>query len=873
MLRAAVLGVTLTLFAGQALAQAETTRFSNWEFAPPPMTKTAERSAERLVLKLDASVPGPGGSITIYAGRPAKAGLAALLDEEWKKLVRGKQLRAAEPDAEVELAGGTKGLQRNAPNPAGGYFSLTAYAAKGGVNFLVLEASDEIANGVMSGLSFGFLMSLQVHPVGGAAAPSALAAQTAKPDLKPQPPGPDPYDSINWARPKIVMRTTRDLDEVEIQSAMSEFIGKNRVLLGGVAPKKVSFSDAIATARKAVGYGARTKYLDALRKHPKLQSRSQLVDSAAFMVLAGRPHDALTRLLVAQERWPLDPEVLFNLAGLLAQGRLANESLAILDEMTRRGARHHIGFGIDPKSGTDYLRGYNLMQLGRFAEADALVSKVATRLPQFGEAALTAALLAHQQGKKPVAPFIGGYYRRAQGPMTTPGHEKDQGQGGSGAGKKEAPPAPESRPDWTDLDDSVVLSVVHFVDVSRGKPGKLPSIYQPTAIDDALKYQGWYKSQLPLHEAEAEALAEKSRRLGERWRSKIPPGPQHEYYDEIWRMFTEANARMPEIQRLLRKRDRAIQDSTEASERFNDWFFAKLQKISERHKYDSAKACPEVKELVLQTHDSLRVHVQAVDLAERRLHRVWHRYATALGTLVGDPDFRAYLNHEINYANQTSYWGLVGNMWQSTAYAEYAKACPGEGVKPEWSKNTEGSELAPCDDSATAALSVQSGPFSMSFSCDAVTLGLEIDVGPVEVSGEATVEQTGRVRETKAGGKYKLPGFELSGSRSRDASGRTVDKVGAEASVIPGLSGRADVTMDSQGETSVYMGGKAGVDMKGGGVEVAAYQDSGVVITAKDGAITDVALRSTSTAKATVGGAGFSQSTTHTMSLFPTPGR
>ena len=52
-----------------------------------------------------------------------------------------------------------------------------------------------------------------------------------------------------------------------------------------------------------------------------------------------------------------------------------------------------------------YLRGYNLMQLGRFAEADALVSKVATRLPQFGEAALTAALLAHQQGKKPVAPF------------------------------------------------------------------------------------------------------------------------------------------------------------------------------------------------------------------------------------------------------------------------------------------------------------------------------------------------------------------------------------------------------------------------------------------------------------------------------------
>ena len=55
----------------------------------------------------------------------------------------------------------------------------------------------------------------------------------------------------------------------------------------------------------------------------------------------------------------------------------------------------------------------------------------------------------------------------------------------------------------------------------------------------------------------------------------------------------------------------------------------------------------------------MRVHVQAVDRATRRLHRRWHQYATALGTLTADPDFRAYLDAHIKASSQATYGMLL----------------------------------------------------------------------------------------------------------------------------------------------------------------------------------------------------------------------
>lgn len=142
---------------------AQTTRFSNWEFTPPDLMQKAMQTGDELVLKLNPSIPGKGGTITLRAGQSLKGKLAAHLDTEWKRAVAGRKLRQPEPDESTELSDGTKGLKRGAWTADGGYFSVTAFQAPGGINYLIFDAGDEMANGTMGGLMFSFMMTLKLH--------------------------------------------------------------------------------------------------------------------------------------------------------------------------------------------------------------------------------------------------------------------------------------------------------------------------------------------------------------------------------------------------------------------------------------------------------------------------------------------------------------------------------------------------------------------------------------------------------------------------------------------------------------------------------------------------------------------------------------
>jgi tetratricopeptide (TPR) repeat protein len=151
-------------------------RFSNMEFEPPAMMNKAEQTKDILVLKTDPSIPGAGGTITLMAGRPLKGALSAQFDAEWQKLTKGKKLLKSEPDEETELTDGSRGLSRSAQTPAGGVFTLSVYEAPKGINFIVMDAKDEMAAQMIGGGSFIFLMSLKLHPVGQA---TALAQSSA----------------------------------------------------------------------------------------------------------------------------------------------------------------------------------------------------------------------------------------------------------------------------------------------------------------------------------------------------------------------------------------------------------------------------------------------------------------------------------------------------------------------------------------------------------------------------------------------------------------------------------------------------------------------------------------------------------------------
>ena len=169
------------MFGGDSLVFAGTnlkTRFSNMEFDPPAMMNKAEQTGDKLVFKTDPSIPGAGGTLTMLAGRASKGDLSSQLDAEWKNQTKGRKLLNVEPDQEGELTDGSRGLTRSAQTPAGGYFSISAYSAPNGVNFIVTDARDEMAAQMIGGGSFLFFMSLKLSPVGQSS--SMARSDTAK---------------------------------------------------------------------------------------------------------------------------------------------------------------------------------------------------------------------------------------------------------------------------------------------------------------------------------------------------------------------------------------------------------------------------------------------------------------------------------------------------------------------------------------------------------------------------------------------------------------------------------------------------------------------------------------------------------------------
>jgi len=874
--------LVLSGLAGHVAVAAESVRFSGWQFELPDGLAISERSADKIVLR---SLPGAGGKVTIsfFAPQAIQGKPSDWFGLQRKNWASRYKIVHEETNREAALIDGTSGLRYSANTGDGsGFLQIDAYPVKSGMQLMVVESQGE--QGLLA--FFNLMPSIRLAGVASdsVADNGPVTVQSSddlpEPDVQPPPPlGPDPYDSIDWKENGVTIRTTADLDEIDVKDALDTFYSNNKILLGGIPFRPTTFSNAMDIVRKIVAKSFRPEHLTELRQYPDFQDPGKLMDSVAAAMMKGRADEALARLMIAYERWPRDPSVLFNTAALLSQSGYTNESQAILDTMNQTGLRPTIGFGVQPQSALDYMQGYNFARMGQFVQAETLISRVANSDPGLAEAQLMEALLQLRKGKKPITFYINGYYRRQDGYMNTkypddPGTKEPPQPHPNSDNSNKPNPGSESGDD-DNLDDSVALSAVKYVDMSKGRPGKLPNVYQPTSIESAKMFQDWYLSQMPVMKAELEAHENLRQQLRKRWGRKIPAGPRLDFYNEILRIFDDANARLPQIQKLLRIRNRSIEDLTEAEGRYNDWFMQGLLKIVERHAADDdpTKACPEIRALVSKTHDGLRVYVQHVDYTTRRTHRLWHQYATALGTLVGDPDFRRYLTHEINYANDAEYWGLIANMSHDVRYVTYAvdNICLGDNPNREPDKEQiEESKLASCDDQAGAENSLSMGPLSVSVVCDGVKLSMDVDLGPVELSGEMTVDETGKTTEQKSGGKVNGPGFQLSGSRSRDSSGKETNTVGVEGG-IPGLKGRMEVSTDNQGSTSIYAGGKAGDTIKGAGVELGASQESGIEVTVTNGEVSDVALKSSTSVSAKVGSVGGNVTQQHTMSLMPGP--
>lgn len=827
-----LVGVVLGALLGPAGLEAQpdqAVRFSNWEFAHPAMLEPQPGTPDELVLKLVFPMmkKGEGASLTFVAGRPLAGTATQLLDTEWAARSQGLPPGLETSDEEFESYDGVPVLRRSATEEGRRYLAVDVYQVPGGASVLVTEARGQMPLEMVGGASMMLLMNMKVHPVGTTAAtappppsPAELLADVPPPaDL-----GPDPGDEVDWSPPKERIRTTLDLEELDVGRELAAFVAANQGLLGGAPIRSATRESALATLGGQLHLEANAPVLAALRAHPALQSPEALRLMAAAALLAHRPMEAMLCLWVAAERWPQDPDVLFAVASLMAQHGDASEAEALLDAIEGTGKRPEHAFGISPEQGIEYLRGYDRMRLGRFQEAIDRLRPVVAANPAFGEAALTLALLEQKVGEGGRAPFLMGVWRRPPAAVmdAAPAEAGDESAEGD-------PDLPDSAEEAV---DTARLRGEYLVDLSKGTPGKLPSIFQPVSVEDAVRFWNWYKGVPQTLQAEAEAMDRIRNQAADAWRTAPRSRLQYEYLEAMDRILSDANTPLPAMRRLLRARDRAIEDLTEASGRINEHFTTTLLAIIRRCKDDRARACAEVLELVQACHASLRVHTQAVDRATRRAHRTWHRWATALAGLTDDPLYRRSLAIEIAFANQVEYGDLVANMVQSIIYAPHAEACKQAlAALDEELRKSEDAELATCDEDQAK-----------------VSVGVE------------------------AGTKVPVKGKPLDASIGIEANCKGIS-VEASLMLFDSLGVSVEGEFGLDGNTTLYVGPKGKVGTEGVGSELTGK--AGVYVTMNRESFTDVGARTQVKATSGVGvGVRVTTSTTvhdQSYSAFPAP--
>ena len=692
------------------------------------------------------------------------------------------------------------------------------------------------------------------------------------------------------------LTTTSDFDELEMPRALKQFLSSNRGVVGSVTPEAVTAAVAVDRARALAHSLFQPEHFEALRAHPPYADQNALVSDAAVLMTQGATGETLARLILAEELWPNDPTVRFNLASLLTAVGMANEAFAILEEL-RSTRRAPIGaFDVAPESFLDYGRGYALLKLGAVDEAEALLDAVARREPNFAEASLALSLALDEQKKNPRAAFIAGHYRRPAASATSaPSADSESGSVEQQGTPIEAADA---------ITEAVIqLSGVYFVDVAKGTPGVLPAIMQPTTIETQIAYRKRMVSELPNLAEQARIMTRTRNRLNKAWQNGDLQPALRARYMAIASNFSEANAPVPQIQDLLRRRNRAVRAQTDIQDVITDFVGDNFLEIQKRHKSEWPKMCPEIRSLVNEASARLRIDVQHVDMRERRLHRAWHQYATAIGSLVADPAFRAYLDAEIRLANHVWYMDLVAGMMDSTQFAELAADCPMDPPADiDLAGNVEGSHLAKCDDSAAqSGLSGGGGPVSVNISCGGIQIVLNADLGPLKLTAEVNVDETGKVTDATTGAEVDAGVVKVSGGTSIDDTGqvtkRTVgggvdigvvevagevesDGAGNVTKASGNASGRVGPvkiegkgSVKSNGDVTIYAGSKLGDKGSGVGATVAAEVSGGVSVSGNvdSGTINNVALISKASTSVSAGGYTAGAETSNTFVIVSAP--
>lgn len=272
----------------------------------------------------------------------------------------------------------------------------------------------------------------------------------------------------------------RELEELRLASAVLNRVQDSTARRFQPAANGVTFHAALQGAQRFVNAYAdattQATWMNAL----KGKNAREATEFAVAATLQGNDVAAVTALLEAQRLQSKGAEPLVNLAAVLARLGVSYEALALLDEAAKRGPGE-AELGLDAQAALLNNRGYVLLTLKRYAEAETLLRKATSLDPHLAEARRNLALALRGQGKAEALRFIRAGLRRSP-PVAQ--------ATGDATGKTPKPTNdPAHDPDREDVPAGEHVAPAEQVfDLSRGVNGTLPTLPYPENAADGLEF-------------------------------------------------------------------------------------------------------------------------------------------------------------------------------------------------------------------------------------------------------------------------------------------------------------------------------------------------------------------------------------------------
>ncbi len=280
----------------------------------------------------------------------------------------------------------------------------------------------------------------------------------------------------------------------------------------------ISTPKALARSRSLLKRMAGRRALSRLQADRRAKRPRQAQDLAVAATAAKNPAGALAGFLAAQEREPRNPLHLLNASVMLTRLGKPREALSLIARAERLRAPRRMPMGIGMRALVLNNRGFALIALRRYPDAERVLLRTVSVEPLLSEANLNLAMARLCRGRitAAVAPYIAGQRRSASGGVEIAAFQ---------------PRAADA------------------LDLSIGRPGEPPKLRLPATVESGIASAAGWKALKDQRYADAESLYGQATKALEAMAANMASKPPLEARrtGEILGLFNERDRQRPEI--------------------------------------------------------------------------------------------------------------------------------------------------------------------------------------------------------------------------------------------------------------------------------------------------------------------------------------